>query len=300
MKKLLITGASGFLGWNVCQAAQADWQVYGTYSTHPVTIPGVTLLRVDLTDFQAVQDLFHTLQPDAVVHLAAQSSPNVCQTQPDVAYAINVTASGNLAELSGDRQIPCVFTSSDLVFDGTQPPYRETDPVCPISHYGEQKAKAETEMRSRYPGVVVCRMPLMFGYAPHAVSFIQPFLKTLRSGKPLSLFTDEIRTPVSGRDAAQGLLQSLQWSASFPSALHATQGRIHLGGRERLSRYEFGRLMVEVLEVAQANISACRQADVPMPAPRPPDVSMDSSLAFELGYKPGGVRDELVALRGLV
>ncbi|MDX2215088.1 MAG: NAD(P)-dependent oxidoreductase [Oculatellaceae cyanobacterium bins.114] len=290
MKKLLVTGASGFLGWNVCQAAQANWQVYGTYATHPITMPGVTLVQVNLTDYPALQNLFQTLQPDAVMHLAAQSSPNVCQTQPDAAYAINVTASANLAGLSADRAIPCVFTSSDLVFDGQHPPYRETDPVCPLSRYGEQKALAEIEMRSRHPGVAICRMPLMFGYAPHAASFIQPFLKILRSGQPLSLFVDEIRTPVSGRDAAYGLLLALQ----------QVQGCLHLGGRDRLSRYEFGRHMVEVLELSAANISACRQADVSMPAPRPPDVSLDSSKAFQLGYHPGLVRDELAVLRELL
>ncbi|MBD2461736.1 NAD(P)-dependent oxidoreductase [Oscillatoria sp. FACHB-1407] len=290
MKKLLVTGASGFLGWNVCQAAQANWQVYGTYATHPVTISGVTTLKVDLTDYRALQELFQSLQPDAVIHLAAQSSPNVCQTQPEAAYAINVTASANLAGLSGDRAIPCVFTSSDLVFDGRNAPYTETDPVCPISHYGEQKVLAEQEMRSRHPGVAVCRMPLMFGYAPNAVSFLQPFLQTMRSGKPLSLFVDEVRTPVSGRDAAQGLLL----------ALEQVQGYLHLGGCDRLSRYEFGRHMVEVLELTEANISACRQADVPMPAPRPADVSLDSSKAFELGYNPGSIREELAFLRDVL
>jgi dTDP-4-dehydrorhamnose reductase len=291
MKTLLVTGASGFLGWNVCQAAQAaGWQVWGTSGRKSVTIPGVKVITLDLKDASACHQLFQDVQPDAVIHLAAQSSPNICQTAPAEAYAINVTVSCHIAELCGDRQIPCVFSSTDLVFDGQHPPYRETDPVCPVNHYGEQKVQAEIEMRSRYPNTAICRMPLMFGYAPYASSFIQPFLKILRSGESLSLFTDEIRTPVSGQSAAQGLLL----------ALEQVQGCVHLGGKERLSRYEFGRLMVKIFGLDESNLRACRQADVPMAAPRPSDVSLDSTLAFRLGYQPGLIQDELEALRDII
>lgn len=291
MKKLLVTGASGFLGWNIGQVAQAaGWQVYGTYLSHAVPATTTTLVKADLTDFHALQQLMEDIQPDGVIHAAAQSSPNVCQMEPDLAYTINVTASCNLAGLCGDRSIPLAFTSTDLVFDGKNASYSETDAVNPVNRYGEQKVLAEAGMRSRYPATAICRMPLMFGYAPHATSFIQPFLKILRSDEPLSLFTDEFRTPVSGAAAARGLLL----------ALERVNGTIHLGGKERLSRYEFGQRMVEVLQIANANITACRQADVPMSAPRPADVSLNSSLAFGLGYSPNSIQEELVALKDVL
>lgn len=268
--------------------AATTWEVYGTYSSHACEIPGATLFKLDLTDFHQVKTVFNQLQPDAVIHLAAQSSPNLCQTQPEETAKLNVTASGNLAGLCSDRTIPCVFTSTDLVFDGHHAPYRETDPVSPVNCYGEQKALAEIGMLERYPKTAICRMPLMFGVAPtHASSFIQPFIQTLRDGKELRLFTDEFRTPVSGTTAAKGLLL----------ALEHVQGRIHLGGKERISRYEFGRLMAEVLELSTAGLKACRQQDVPMAAPRPPDVSLDSSKAIALGYNPPSLREELLALK---
>ncbi len=288
LPKLLITGASGFLGWHLCQLAVARWDVYGIYHTHPHPLAGVKTLPVNLTDFQALQQLVDDLQPNAVIHAAAQSQPNICQTDPVAAYAINVAAAQNLAGLCADAGIPFAFTSTDLVFDGLNPPYRETDPVCPVNIYGEQKAIAETRILERHPTAAICRMPLMFGSAPSAPSFLQAFLQTLREGKELRLFCDEFRTPVSGRDAAAGLLL----------ALKSVQGRIHLGGRERLSRYEFGLLMAQAFQLNQATLSPCRQSDVPMSAPRPPDVSLDSALALSLGYSPGLVNDELAALSG--
>ena len=125
----------------------------------------------------------------------------------------------------------------------------------------------------------------MFGAAtPTAKSFIQGFIETLQQGKELNLFTDEFRTPVSAITAAKGLLLVLEKQFN---------GCIHLGGRERISRYEFGKLMVKIFQIGNAKIQPGRQQDVKMAAPRPSDVSLDSSVAFELGYNPFSVKEEL-------
>lgn len=287
MKKLLITGASGFLGWHLCQITRSQWQVYGTYHSHATEIAGITLLPIDLTDFEATQQLVQTIQPDAIIHTAALSSPNACQLDPDRSYRVNVIASCNLAGLSADAGIPCVFTSSEQVFDGLNPPYRETDPVHPINRYGEHKVAAELGMQARCPEVIICRMPLMFGVAPTANSFIQPWIQALRAGQSIDLFTDEIRNPVSGVDAAEGILLALQ----------TAPGIIHLGGKESLSRYDIGCLLADVLNLTDAKLNPSRQAKTQMAAPRPPDVSLNSSLAFNLGYQPRRPKEALEALR---
>jgi dTDP-4-dehydrorhamnose reductase len=284
MKKLLITGASGFLGWHLCQIAKQEWEVYGTYFSHSLEIPGIKMLKVDLVDFQELKQIFDAVQPAAVIHTAAISQPNFCQTHPDESHAINVTASCNIAGLCADSSISCAFTSTDLVFDGLNAPYRETDPVCPVNIYGEQKVMAEEGMLKRYPMTAICRMPLMFGNeTPTATSFIQPFIQTLKQRKELNLFIDEFRTPVSGKTAAKGLLL----------ALEKVNGLIHLGGKEIISRYDFGRLLVEVFQLAPDGLKGCQQKDVKMAAPRPSDVSLDSSKAFSLGYQPLSLREEL-------
>jgi dTDP-4-dehydrorhamnose reductase len=284
MKKILITGASGFLGWHLCQLAQKEWEVYGTYSSHCLEIPGIKMLKVDLTNLQQTKDLFTNIQPAAVIHTAAQSQPNYCQLHSQESYKINVAASGDLAGLCADNSIPLAFTSTDLVFNGLNPPYKETDQVCPVNIYGEQKIQAETLILSRYPSAAICRMPLMFGKeTPVTKSFIQPFIQTLKSGKELSLFIDEFRTPVSANTAAQGLLL----------AIKKVQGIIHLGGRESISRYEFGKLLVELFQLPSDKLKSCSQNDIKMAAPRPKDVSLDSSKAFAMGYQPLSVKEEL-------
>ncbi len=288
MQKLLVTGASGFLGWNLCQVACAEWEVHGIYDRHPILIPGVHLHQVDLTKIELLTAEIDSIAPDAIVHTAAASSPNFCQAHPAQSYQINVAAARLLAEICAKANIPFVFTSTDLVFDGTQPPYLETDPVSPINIYGKQKVAAERVILAADPQAIICRMPLMFGIAPPtATSFIQPWLTALQSDRSLQLFVDEFRTPVSAVTAAHGLLMALQ---------HAC-GMIHLGGKERISRYEFGCLLAQVFNFDLALLLPVYQRDLQMTAPRAADVSLDSSKAISLGYKLPSLRHELESIR---
>ena len=285
MKKLLVTGASGFLGWNLCQLAQKKWQVSGTYFSQKVKISNVSLFKADLRDFKAIADVFSTIKPDAVIHTAAASQPNFCETHPEESYAINVMASTNIARLCNEYNIPCAFTSTDLVFDGENPVYSETSPVSPICRYGEQKVTAEVKMSEINDAIALCRMPLMFGKAsPASSSFLQGMIDSLKAGQEINLFTDEFRTPASGITAASGLLLAVE---------KEVKGILHLGGKERISRYEFGMLLSDILDLPQL-IKPGKQADVKMVAKRSPDTSLDSSKAFALGYQPLSLKEELI------
>lgn len=245
------------------------------------------MVQCDLTSRTRVNRLFAATEPDAVIHAAAAADPNFCQNNPVLSEQINIHASIVIAQACAGRSLPCAFTSTDLVFDGTAPPYREEDRTAPLNLYGEQKVSAEQHMLSINPRTIICRMPLMYGDAPAgAKSFIQPLIQTLREGKTLKLFTDEYRTPLTASDAAEGLLL----------ALHHTEQRIlHLGGPQRLSRYDIGTLLVEALHI-KGNLTPSRQRDIVMAAPRAADVSLDSTRATALGFKPKSMREVLPTL----
>jgi len=286
-KKLLVTGAGGFLGWNICRTAVNGFSVTGVYHVRPVAVDCVRPEQCDITDFRALRELFLRIKPDAVIHAAAESKPEVCQEHPEITKKINVDSSLAIAVLCGDRNLPCVFTSSDLVFGGGVPPYNEECEPSPVSVYGEQKAAAEAGMRGRHGGTVICRMPLMYGDAPpQAGSFIQPMISSILADNKLRLFSDEFRTPVSGSAASRGLLL----------ALNGTSCILHLGGRERLSRYDFGVKVARALGRPGAPLAAVSRNNVTFRAPRPADVSLDSSKAMALGYDPAPIDEELIAL----
>ena len=204
MKHVLVTGISGFLGWNLCHFIPPGWHVHGLFHEHSLGFAqsSLTLHALDLKDFSAISALWALLQPDAVIHLAALAQPNYCQTHPEESYQLNVEVSVQLAQQCAQTQIPYVFASTDLVFDGGHAPYHETNAPSPLSLYGQHKALAEERILSLYPQATICRLPLMFGHSPpHVQNFFSSFLNSMRAGQALRVFVDEFRTPTSAERA---------------------------------------------------------------------------------------------------
>jgi len=279
-KRLLLTGASGFLGWHLCRQAAVKWSVVGVARYHPVAAEGVTPIVGDLADAGFFSALFNTIQPEAVIHAAAESSAAFCEIHGNASRRINVIASENLARQCNRRKLPFVFTSTDLVFDGTRPPYDEKDPTTPISAYGRQKAEAEERILACYPEALICRLPLLIGDsgAPGG-SFSMRILEALAAGNPVNLFTDEYRTPVDGESAAAGIL----------ALLGKASGILHLGGRDRISRYHMGLRLAAIMGRRNDKLRPVAINDLPAAAPRSPDVSLNSQRAYGVGYDPRGL-----------
>ncbi|MEO1299404.1 MAG: sugar nucleotide-binding protein, partial [Cyanobacteria bacterium J06636_16] len=155
MRSLLVTGASGFLGWHASQLLAPTWQVHGTYHTHPIAISAGTVSHLALNDEAEVQVCWDQVNPSAVLHTAAVSKVNQCQQDPEGSYQVNVSGAVKLAERCAAVGIPFLFTSTDLIFDGTQAPYTETAAPNPINHYGQQKAAAESRILEVYPAATI-------------------------------------------------------------------------------------------------------------------------------------------------
>jgi dTDP-4-dehydrorhamnose reductase len=287
-RPLVITGASGFLGWHLCRRASQRWPVHGLYHRHLPELPGLTLSGLNLTDAAALGVWLGEIRPAAVIHTAALSQPNRCEQEPDQSAAINIEATRRLAEYCAAQAIPLVFTSTDQVFDGTAAPYDEASPAQPVNTYGRHKLAAEELLRQIHPAATICRLPLLYGPAsPTAECFLQGFLRTLAAGQPLQLFVDEFRSPAYVEDVAEGLLLALERPGDL----------LHLGGPERINRYELGLAMAAIFGLDATLILPSYQRQVVMPAQRPPDVSTDSRRAVALGYQPRGVRAGLRAVR---
>lgn len=292
--RILLTGASGFLGGIFCRELAGKHEITGLCQSREVRQPGVCARQLDLTDARAVAELLRAGRFDAVVHAAALSNPNQCQQQPELSRRVNVEATTVLADLCAQAGLPLAFTSTDLVFDGQGSLYAEDTPPSPVSLYGEHKALAEQAVLARHPeGGLVCRLPLMFGRSePGATCFLDGFLACAKRGEPLRLFEDEFRSPADAADVARGLVLMLERGA---------RGILHLGGPERLSRLEFGQKLKDALHALgpdahvapELELVPTRQADVPMAAPRPRDVSLSSGRAVSLGFAPATVAQAL-------
>ena len=280
MKRLLVTGISSFLGKELAFFPQEDWEITGLYNNTEVHFFKIDCLKCDLTDFRKLEVLFNEIQADAVIHFAALSNPNYCEQNERESYQVNVEASIMLTKLCEKRNIPLVFTSTDLVFDGNNAPYSEHDETKPIMVYGKHKAKAEKEILKYHEKAIIARLPVIYGKG----GFMKNWIEKLKGGEKIAAFTDEYRSMISAKTAIEGL---------FLLLAREEKGIWNLGGREHISRYDFALKMAKVFSLPKENIFPSLRKDIAMPADRPADVSMDSSKAYQIGFEPPGIEKSL-------
>lgn len=268
--RTLVTGASGVLGGYVLrELGSRRWPVAAWTGRRAWDVGEVRARPVDLRDRDAVVCAFAEARPDAVLHLAARSSVADCHRDPAAARAVNAAGTALLADLAERTRARLVHVSTDLVFDGEEAPYAESATPAPLSVYGRTKREGELALAGR-PRQLTVRVSLLYGpsLGGSRGSFFDTQCQALRRGGPLPLFVDEWRTPLDLPTAAQALVAL---------AASDVEGVLHLGGPERLSRWEMGRRLAAVLDLDSSSLVAAPRAAVPAAEPRPRDVSLDSS-----------------------
>jgi len=292
MPGVLVTGASGFLGAHIMQAlSEAGRDALGVVHSHPLPVQGRSV-AIDMRDSRALMDLIRSERPVAVIHAGALTSPDYCEAHPEEADAVNVTSTGALAMAAFAVDAQFTFVSTDLVFDGARGMYTEDDPPSPLGHYARTKAQAEHLVRAASPDFAVVRPSFIYGepLAAHHASFSHSLLASLRDGVKARVFHDQYRSPVPARALAEAILEVSD---------ERLPGVWHLGGPDRASRADFARVLARVAGLDAGLLEEVSMDDVPLAAPRPRDVSLDTSRArARLRTALPGIEDGLRAIYG--
>jgi dTDP-4-dehydrorhamnose reductase len=271
-----ITGASGLIGNYLVKTAADTAPAFKAI--------GLTKPELDLTDFRRVVQRFHHDRPGLIVHCAALSRSPECQANPILAQKLNVEVTRFLAELASE--IPFLFFSTDLVFDGRRGNYDETDAVNPLSVYAQTKVLAEQVVLAN-PRHTVVRTSLNGGRsAAGNRGFNEQLRQAWEAAKPLTLFTDEFRCPIPAEVTARAVWEIL--ARNQP-------GLYHLAGTERLSRWQIGQLVARRWPQLHPKVSPGSAKDYPG-APRSPDTSLDcSKIQSLLSFRLPGLTDWLAS-----
>lgn len=253
--RAIVTGAAGLIGQYVVKAAPRwapEWEVHG-----------FTRTDLDLTDFSAVERTWRSIKPDLVIHCAALSRTKDCEQDPQLARRINVEATAHLAHLS--KNISFIFLSSGEVFDGRRGWYREGDEAIPINFYGKTKLEAEQFVLQNSRHAVV-RIVLTAGTSQSGDrSFVEDMCRAAKSGQKVTLYSDEYRCPLPA-----GVIARAIWELAGKD----TSGLYHLGGRERLSRWEIGQALLPWYPELQGHlVEGSTRSHTG--APRPADLSLN-------------------------
>lgn len=285
----LVTGASGFLGERIASVLVARGHPVVAHGRRVTPrVPGAENALADLADPGEAVRLVESSRVGALVHAAALTDVALCQREPALASRDILDSTRNLAHAWRSLQpsSPAIALSTDLVFDGASAPYAEGSPPKPISVYGCLKLQAEESFLALDGGIVL-RAALVFGLpGTRGRGFVSWMRGELLAGRPLVLFRDEFRTPVWTDDLADAVERLVLTGAP--------RGCYHAGGGERLSRAEMGVALARALGVDESLVRPAALAESTYAAPRPRDVSLDSSrLRHTLRWTPVGFMDFL-------
>lgn len=261
-RPIWITGAGGLIGNYLVQIAPKFAPQFH--------VRALTRAVLDLEDFSAVREAFRKESPAMVIHCAALTNTPTCEKNPALTHKLNVDVTSVLAEAAAN--IPFIFFSTDLVFDGCAGNYDESAAVSPLSVYGKSKADAERVALAN-PKHTVVRTSLNFGQSPTGNrAFNEQLQSMVERGETLNLFTDEFRCPIPAEVTAR---------AVWELATHNKPGLYHLTGSERLSRWEIGQLLAEYWAPLRVKMEPGSIQDF-RGLPRSPDTSMNCAKIQKL------------------
>jgi dTDP-4-dehydrorhamnose reductase len=267
--KILLTGASGFLGHAYAQAAlRRGHSLTALFHANEPSLDGLErTVQLDAEQPEALTGICLEWWPDAIINCAALSNPAAVEADPKKAEKVNVALPRLLAQLATHLGARLIHVSSDMVFDGhSDAPYRSTDMPAPTNLYGQTKLMAEREVLEHNPeDPVVLRLPILMGNSPSGQRSVhEKLLRAIEAGESPRLYCDEIRQPCSAANAAEVMLELTE-----RRDLH---GIFHWAGDETLSRFEMGQRILKHFGLPlDAITSVCRE-----------DNSRPANLTFNL------------------
>lgn len=263
--RVLVTGAGGQLGSDVVAAARDQ------------DVAPLTHAELDVGDFHACMQRIVPERPDVVVHAAAYTDVDGCESDPERAWRDNVVGSQNVALAARDAGAFLIAVSSDYVFDGTAiQPYDEFEPVAPLGVYGRSKAGGERAAFEANPGATaIVRSSWIYGRTGR--NFVKTMLRLIRERDVVEVVDDQTGSPTWSRDLAAAILALAV--ARRPGTYHVTNGG-------ETTWCGFARAIATRAGLDPHRVRPTTTAAIARPAPRPAYSVLSGRLWRAAGFAP--------------
>ena len=263
MTRLLVTGAGGQLGTEIVAVVHA----------RGLECVGVTHADLDIVDADATLKVFESVRPTHVIHGAAWTAVDNCETDPDRAMAVNGQGTKNVVAAARRVGAHVTYVSTDYVFDGTKvAPYVETDPTNPVSSYGRSKLMGEHALGASDATV---RISWVCGYA--GGNMVKTILRIADNQDVLSFVDDQRGHPTFADDAAARIVDL---------AVAEVAGIWHVTNQGAVSWFEFAREVLIAAGHDPDRVRPIMTADLqpPRPAPRPTNSVLENKAMHDAGW----------------
>lgn len=269
--KVFVTGGTGLVGSNVIKVAREKYDaevIASMYKRLPAVSGDYEIERLDISDVTAVRAALKKHAPDLVIHCAATVDIALLEHDHALGWQLMAEATRSMAEACGEVGAKLIFVSSDWVFGGAEPPFKEDTPPCPVCYYGLLKVVGETIVNSIGIDYGIARIAAVYGrnwsfpdwFPEERVTGFGTLpnwmLETLRRGEEIAEWTDYINieaNPTLASDCADAMMAIY---------LKKEQGIFHCCGRESLTRVELGHQVAKVFGLDSSKIRAATEAEM--------------------------------------
>lgn len=270
--KFLVTGSAGLVGRQVIKdLLQSYTQVYSCYNNSKPE-DGIAT-QLDLTSPAGIIKVVESTKPDVIIHLAAMTNVDLCETQKDLATKINAKATAVIAEQAKKLGAFLVYVSTDYVFNGEKGMKKESDNTEPIDHYGKSKLEGEKAVEEIATKWCIARTSTPYGIHPKKKSFPIFIAENLKAGIPLDIITDQYTSPTHVPNLSRMLIEI---------SSRKIQGILHVSGATRVSRYDMAEMVAGKLNLDKKLLRTTSMGNMNWTAKRPKDSSLDVSKAASL------------------
>lgn len=257
--KVFIAGASGLVGGQCLQYFSGKgWEVKGSYFSYPVDgLVYFNTLEQDENNFDLAG-----WRPDVIVHCGALTHVDYCESNEEESYLKTVKSTETLVHIAKETGAGFVYFSTDYVFDGVSGPYKEDDPVNPLSVYGRHKLEGEQLVLREIQNALVLRVTNIYGDEARGKNFVARIVAQIEEGKELTLKLpyDQFAHPTNAADLARALYLLLR---------DGKRGIYHLGGTDYMNRVELALRILKHFPQAKYQLEPISTASLNQPAARP-------------------------------
>lgn len=287
MERILVIGSTGLLGSKFMDIGRESYEMYGTSRERGSKN---SMERMDVTRREEVFNVLEKIKPDCVVHTAAITDVDYCETHPEEAWRVNVDGTKNVAEACKRVGAKMIFISTDYVFDGKKLSYSEKDKPRPLNYYAKTKLIAEHVLEALDVNYIVGRTAVLYGVGGHGKkNFAAWIIEKLQNKEKVKVVNDQHNNPTYANNLVEILLTLYKKD---------TNGIFHTTGSQCLSRYEFALRIAKVFGLDEKLISHTTTPELNQIAVRPEKVSMVTNKVERVtGMKPLGVEDGLARMK---
>lgn len=291
MKKVLFTGATGLLGKYFLNSPQKGFELIGTYNKN-TSLKKKNLYALDVSNRSETLTLINKIKPSYVIHAAALGNVDYCETHKGEAKKVNETGTKNVSEAANENGAVIIFTSSNAIFDGNNPPYSEDAKPSPLDYYGKTKVAGEKIVKESGAIYVILRLMTMYGWAPVG-----------GRSNPVNWIIDEVREK-NTINVVNDIYNNHLYAAQAVDVIWEIIKRdkrnevYNVGGRESVSRFDLAIMTAKVFELDKKYINSVTSDYFKNIVPRPKNTTVDTSkIEKDLGIKPLKIIDGLKKMK---